>query len=298
MHDKGLVASQTVLEEVNLDYDTEVEKMREEQLMATQAGMVMPGADQMGGMGGGPLGAMGGMGGGGLPGEMPGGEMGGIPGGMPPGGDMGGGMPGGNMGGGMPGGAPMGAAAGAEQPKRISKRGKATQQDDQPMQQPKTIKLTKLEAKMYKTLMNMNIPYKLFAQYTVNLPGQKQPFVFDFAYPEIGVSIESDGEIWHEREDLKQRDQNRDQKLANVGWRILRFNEDAINDHMSTIADIIYKNIVDASKALRKKSDDGTSIMKMASLQDAMQDPNTAKELLFNIEDIDNDIGYIISVGE
>ncbi len=301
MHDKGMVASQTILEEINLDYDSEVERMREEQIMATQSGMIMPGMEQ-GGMGG-PLGAMGGMGGppmGGLPGEMPGGEMGGMGGmGGVPGGEMGG-MGGGGMGGMPPGGggAPMGAAAGGPPPTRISKRGKAGQQEEQQIPVPKTIKLTKLEAKMYKTLMDMNIPYKLFGQYTIHLPGQTQPFLLDFAYPEIGVAIESDGSIWHDREDFKKRDQNRDHKLANVGWRILRFNEEAINDHIEAVTNVIYKNVVDASKELRKKSEDKDAVVKFASLHNAMKNPNTAKELLFNIEDIGNEIGYIISIGD
>jgi hypothetical protein len=56
IYDKGLVSAQTLLEEMDLDYDSEVEKIREEQIMAQANGMVAGG-------GGGNAGAMG-MGGG------------------------------------------------------------------------------------------------------------------------------------------------------------------------------------------------------------------------------------------
>ena len=110
---------------------------------------------------------------------------------------------------------------------------------------------------MFKVLSGFNVPFALFGQYQVSTPGSQQPFLLDFAYPEIGVGIETDGKIWHEREDLQQRDQQRDQKLANMGWRILRFKEDAVDDHIDTIKDIIYKNITDAAKAAKKASDEG-----------------------------------------
>ena len=206
MYDKGMVSAQTVLEEMDLDYDSEVEKIREEQVMAQANGMVagMGGGDAMGGapMGGGPMGDMGG--------------------GMPMG-DMGAGMPGGDMGAGMPGvgGAPpMGAAASGELP-TIGKRGdKSRQEKEQEEQAPimQPIKLTKLEQKMFRTLSDMETPHNLFAQYQVKVPGEARPYAIDFAYPKIGVGIEVDGAIWHEREDFKQRDLNRDQKLANVGF--------------------------------------------------------------------------------
>ena len=271
MYDKGMVSAQTVLEEMDLDYDSEVEKIREEQIMAQANGQVagMPG-DPMGGapMGGGPMGDMG-------AGGMPGGDMG--AGGMP-GGDMGGGMaggmPGGDMSGGMAGGAaPMGAAASGELP-RIGKRGSQNKQKEQeeqeaPIMQP--IKLTKLEQKMFRTLSAMETPQNLFAQYQVKVPGEQRPYAIDFAYPQIGVGIEVDGAIWHEREDFKQRDLQRDQKLANVGWRVLRFTEDAVNENIDSVRDTITQHIADASRS--KKAAESEGLVKTASVEEEWMNP-------------------------
>ncbi len=262
MYDKGMVSAQTVLEEMDLDYDSEVEKIREEQVMASASGMVsgMGGGDAMMGapMGGGPMGEVPGMGGGmgGVPGM--GGGMGEVPG-------MGAAPTGGMAGvGGAP---PMGTAASGEIPV-IGKRGAKNKQKEEAEQAPppKMIKLTKLEQKMFRTLSSMDTPHDLFAQYQVKVPGESRPYSIDFAYPRIGVGVEVDGAIWHEREDFQQRDLNRDQKLANVGWRVLRFNEDAVNENMDAVRDTIAKHIADASKAKKKAEEE--SIIKTASVEE------------------------------
>jgi len=86
------------------------------------------------------------------------------------------------------------------------------------------------------------------------------------------VTHNCDGEIWHEREDFKQRDLNRDQKLANIGWRILRFREDAIEEQPDAVRDIIYKNVVEAEKAHKKASQDN-QIIKYSSVNDNNKNP-------------------------
>lgn len=302
MRDKGMIATQTLLEFMGLDYDTEIEKMREESVITNAAGQIMGQGGPGGEMGGMP----GGMGGG--PGGAPGGEMGGAPGGMPggPGGAPGGmpggapgGMPGGDMGGGMAGGMGGGmAAAGAEPGQRVMKRGKKGKEKEEDQQQPPApLKLTKLEAKMYRMLTSMNAPYRLFGQYTVNLPGQQQPFVLDFAYPEIAIGVETDGNIWHEREDLKSRDMERDQKLANVGWRILRFTEDAVEEHGDAVSAAIYQNIQDASKGKRKAAETAEGMQKFAALQEQIKSPEQANHLRTQIEDMPGGLGYVILIG-
>jgi len=180
--DKGYVSPESVLDDLGLDYDIELQKIRQGQIMMGAGGQVMPGGD-MGGGGFGNVGTMG-MGGG-----MPGGDMGGgIPGG---GGEMGGmagggGLPGGDMGSGG-----MGAAAASANLPKISKRGHGQKEEEQ-QQAPsmQTFRLTKLEQKIHKLLTAMNIPSPLFAQYQVKLAGQQQPFVLDFAYPKIGMGVE------------------------------------------------------------------------------------------------------------
>ena len=259
-YDKQLVSAQTILDELDLDYDSEVEKIREEQIMAGPGGQLQQGgAGNLGtmGMGGGALG-------GGAPPDIAGEGLGGAAGGLggPAGGDMGGGVP---MGGGAPTGGGMAAAAGGPLPK-IGKRGSTPSAEEQAQMtpQPTPIKLTTLEAKMYKMLMSMDMPYDLFGQYSVTIPGEQRPFSLDFAYPKVGVGIEVDGNIWHQREDFKQRDLARDQKLANVGWRVLRFREDAVEDNPNAVRDIIAKNVQEAAKT-RKKAEDSGSVIKYAS---------------------------------
>jgi len=314
LHERQLISTQTLLKKFDLDYDQEIRLKREEELLASITGQVLgqPQQGAAGGMGGGMDmlgGGLGGGGGGGLDlggGMPPGGE------GMPPaGGEMGGGMPpaGGGMGGGMPAGGamPMAAAQQLSPPPNLSvmKRGKGKSmkeaQEEQARLQPPTkmIRLTTLEQKMYNLLQSMSdkIPYQLFAQYKISLPGQKMPFVLDFAYPDVGVGIEPNGEIWHEQVDAKIHDQQRDQKLANVGWRILRFNEDAINSNMNEIGKIIFSNISEATreKAARMKraKESGTKMIKQAELLKGI-DPNN---LVYQRTELDNNLGYVYLIG-
>ena len=174
--DKQMISAQRVLEEMDIDYDTEVRRIREEQALVSQTGMFMGDQEGMGGTGGmgGPIAGLGGMAGP-VGGGMPGAEMGGMP-----GGDMTGGMPGGGMG---------GVAANTNLPK-VTKRGKKGQQQETQVAPPRMIKLTKLEQQMHQMLQSMKIPYKLFGQFSVSIPGNPQPFALDFAYPQIGIGVE------------------------------------------------------------------------------------------------------------
>jgi len=113
----------------------------------------------------------------------------------------------------------------------------------------------------------MNVPYPLFGQFNVKVPGEQRPFVLDFAYPKIGIGTEVDGAIWHEREDFKARDQERDQKLANMGWTILRFKEEALDEHLDAVRDTIIKNVVEAVRRFKKAANE-KNIEKFASIQE------------------------------
>ena len=247
--------------------------------MAQANGMVAQGGEQGGlpgsmGMGGGDMG-----GGAGMPPDIAGEGMGGAPGGAPSGG-MGGDM--GGMAGGMggAGGAPMGAAASGGGLPVIGKRGSKRKQDEEEMAPPpQPVKLTKLEGKMFKTLTSMNLPHDLFAQYQVKVPGEARPYAIDFAYPKIGVGIEVDGAIWHERPDFKQRDMNRDKNLGNVGWRILRFNEEAVDENMDSISEVIAKHVEEASKQ-KKSADADEKLVKYASTLEIWENPQYEQCLL------------------
>jgi very-short-patch-repair endonuclease len=267
--DKGLVSAQTILDELNLDYDSEVEKLRNEQLMASAAGQVGAGGQggNLGTMGMGA--AVGGAGGAGVPPDMGGegmapGGAGGMPGGAPGGAGGAGGAPGGagGMGGAM---SPGGGAMASNQLPTIGKRGSKKQKEEEALAPPpRPIKLTKLEQKVFKMLTSMQVPQDLFAQYMVKVPGEQRPYAIDFAFPKIGIGVEADGAVWHDRPDFQQRDLQRDQKLANTGWRILRFKEEAIDEHPDDVQKIISQHIEEAMKQ-KKKADENESMIKLAS---------------------------------
>jgi very-short-patch-repair endonuclease len=261
LHQNQIISTQKLCEEFDIDYDQEVERIREEQLAAMQNGMLM---------GGGQQGGMGGMGG---PGGMPGmGGPGGGPGagdqmmqGMPGAGGMGGPMPGGDMGGAIPMspgvhpgggmGGGMGAAASGGPPGFIGRKGsKSAKKEEQQQPMQTVIQLTRPEQKLYKMLNNLQVPFKLFAQFKQPVPGNQQPFVMDFAYPDLGIDIEADGEKWHSKPEDKQKDNQRDLKLAGLGWTVLRFTEAAIGENTSQIEEILSAEIASAIKRKNKMS--------------------------------------------
>jgi hypothetical protein len=267
LHDKQIISTEKLCEEFDIDYDEEVERLRSEQVAQGAGGMM--GAGGAGGAGG----AMPGGAGGGMAGAV-GAPGGGTPPGAP-GDPMAGGMPGVPMGGagGMPGAAPGGAAgggmgAGAAGSNKVFKRGKAPKKNEEEQQvvPPTMIRLTGIEQKIANALMGMNLPFGLYAQYKQPVqggPGQPNYYLMDFALPSIGIDIEADGKIWHEKEGQKEKEAMRDQKLAALGWRVLRFTEDAINEQMDKVAQEIYKNITEAAeerKSQRKKSSSGEGV--------------------------------------
>ncbi len=269
MQQSNLISAQTLLEQFDLNYDLEIERIRSEQVQAMQNGQLMAGGGQMGG----GMGWAGGLGGGGLGGGGLGGGMdmgaGGIPGagGMDMGGGMGGapGMDGGvagGLGGGGMGGAPAGVAANSDG--KIYRRGQAPKAKENEVQpaKPTTIQLTKPESKMYRTLLSMKLPFRLFAQYKQPVPNDSNFYLMDFAIPELGVDIEVDGEKWHSSVEDKQKDKERDMTLASYGWRVLRFTEQAIGEHLDKVEQVVRKEVEEASKekkALSKKAQAGES---------------------------------------
>ena len=307
MNDKGLVSNDTLLKEFGLSYDDELQKIREEMIMAGPQG-------QLGGQEGGGMGGMGG-GGGGAPMDMGGGGAPGAPGGAPgaPGGEMGGapGMEGmggiGGMGGGMggaPGGAPgMPAAAEGFKVTKRGKGGKSFMEQMQEQQKAKSVKmplaLTKLESQMYNMLSGMKVPYNLYGQYKVQVPGQQFPFNIDFAYPAVGVGIEADGQKWHEDAESKARDKARDVKLANIGWRIMRFNENAIEDSPAEVQKVIYQQLSAAEKEKRKRvkaADADFSMIKVAAGH-IILDYINQENVIIDKEILPNNLGCVYLIG-
>lgn len=57
----------------------------------------------------------------------------------------------------------------------------------------------------------------------------------DFAYPELCLAIELDGAAYHSSERGRQRDRTRDNCLAALGWRVLRFTWEDLRDRSSAV---------------------------------------------------------------
>jgi very-short-patch-repair endonuclease len=257
LFDKNLISREKLLSEFDIDYDQEVVRMRAEQLEQNSTGAIMPNA----GGAGAPMGGPGGAGGmdlsslGGAGGPPPGGDLGAM--GMPPAGaevPPAGGMPDMSTGGPAapsPSGTPPSTASSEL---KVYKKGKAPKNEkediDTPIDTPQVIKLTKIEQKIWKVLSGMQLPFKIYAQYKQPIKGKAQPYVLDFAIPQIGISIESDGAIWHD----PIKDAERDKILASYGWTTLRFSEDAINSKLDAVQQVISDNIKEAAdQKFRKK---------------------------------------------
>jgi very-short-patch-repair endonuclease len=269
LHDKQIISTEKLCEEFDIDYDQEIERIRNEQ-MAMGPGGAMPGGGGAGGM----PGAMG------MGGPPPGGApapMDPMAGGGPGGAAMPGMMPGGAAGGGMaPGGGgapPMGAAAGGGGggggSMKIHKRGKAPKaQEQQEVAPPTFVRLSRIEQRIWKSLQEMKLPYPIYGQHKQPVPGKEQPYVMDFAIPALGIDIEADGQIWHEQEGAQEKDAERDRALAQFGWRVLRFNEDAIMERMDLVGQEIHKNIMEAAQerfSQRKKASSDEGVVKYAA---------------------------------
>lgn len=244
LFDKGLLSGQSLLEKYDLDYDHEIERLRFEsatQKLAGMAGAGAAGAMIGGGMGGG--GAAGGMEGlfGGGGGAAPGPEMGGAP-------EMGGGA--------EMGGAPAapaaaaGAGIGGTMGKILAKgrRPMGTVPDEADIQ-PVTVRLTSLEAMMYKEIAAMRLPF------TVGVQQQVGPYVADFCIPMLKMDIEVDGAYWHNQPETKAHDEVRDLEMSRAGWTVLRFGESELKERLpevrKTILAYVHKNwrrAIDAQK--------------------------------------------------
>jgi very-short-patch-repair endonuclease len=130
----------------------------------------------------------------------------------------------------------------------------------------------------------LNLPFKVYGQDKFQVPGERQPFLLDFALPEVRVNLEANGEIWHSQPGAKERDKIRDEKLAHYGWRVIRFTEKAINQRTDEVRSVIYREVKDAVEEYnkRKKANTNNNIKKYSSTKYIVDQENG--ELLGVIE--------------
>jgi very-short-patch-repair endonuclease len=275
LYEKGLVSAQTVLEAFDIDPDQEIERKRYDaiQMMALGQGV---GQQQQGEGGGLDLG--GGMGGG-L--DLGGGMGGGL--------DLGGGMGGGlDLGGGgeapiSPGGGDMpmakseGITADIANPndfggkvlkkksrdKIISEQNRIktsvkpvsySKGDDGQIRDEKgRIAFTKIERilmdHIFKYQKDGLIKYRIIPQYRIMIGNLEHPV--DFAIPDVKVIIEADGEIFHSAPKQVQKDRERDRKLAQMGWTVIRFMDKEIEKQPQQAMTKIVKTIMEKENLIK-----------------------------------------------
>lgn len=230
LNDKSKISDELVLEEFGINYDQEVERVRAQQ-------MAQPPSPEgpMGGMGD----AMGGgMGMAGLPPDMGGGPPPDM--GAPP--DMGGGEMPPDVGGGE---TPMASSM------KVEKRGKGKKEAEQEPQPPTFIKLTKPEQRLMKIIQSTLPGTQLYGQFEFQVPGKQQPFVLDFAVPRMKLGFEADGPF-HREAGQAQKDKQRDQLLAQHGWTIVRFSDEAISHYANEVQQSI-KSVFESFRNRSKK---------------------------------------------
>jgi len=284
LYEKGLLSAQTVLEAFDFDPDQEIERKRYDAIQmaalgADQGGKGGPGGDMGGGFGGG------GGGGGGLP-PMPGGDMGGAP-------DLGAAPisapeAGGGGGGGEA--APPPAMAttknsitafsqsdlvnpanyggrilkqktrqklDSEKQKVYNKTQEVSQ--NKPMAGMRDAKgrivFTKCERQLLDHLnqykANGLIRYPIVPQFEVKFGSITYPI--DFAFPHLKIALEADGEAFHSSPKQIDHDKERDTKLAQLGWTVLRFKDSEIEDQAERVMSTVVKTIMQKEANLEKQ---------------------------------------------
>jgi len=260
MHEKGLISSQRVLQAFDINYDEEVELLRYERAQGASTGAPGPGG---GGLGGGF--------GGGAPagwppdlGSLAGGLGGGPPEGGAPGGAPAAGPPGGAPGG-MP---PMGASSSAVvniaefggkvlskrsrekisryKEKLLRRQEKVDDSSGATRDDKGRIMLTSNERELLKGIVQSvrkgEIRYAVFPQFPVSYSGQE--YTIDFAMPQIKLGIEVDGSLFHSTEQQQQDDRQRDAKLSQIGWTVLRFTDREVEARMRQVMDTILSYMI------------------------------------------------------
>jgi very-short-patch-repair endonuclease len=94
------------------------------------------------------------------------------------------------------------------------------------------------------------ITYPVIAQYPVRFGSTEYPI--DFALPNLKIGIEADGETFHSSPKQMAHDKERDMKLAQAGWTILRFKDTEIEEKGERVMSAIVKTIMQKEAALGK----------------------------------------------
>jgi very-short-patch-repair endonuclease len=99
---------------------------------------------------------------------------------------------------------------------------------------------TSWEQKLYRLILEQNIPFAIYAQYQA---GPNHKYQLDAAIPDVKLGIEADSRKFHSNPEDVSRDQKRDVELATQGWTILRFTEEELDNKPHEVVDVVFKAI-------------------------------------------------------
>jgi len=283
LYEKGLLSAQTVLEVFDFDPDQEIERKRYDALQMVALGGAQGGA-------GGDAGGMGGMGGGGGMGGLPAPSGGGEAPIGAPGGDMAGsaGEPGAPAGGAPVISKSSSISAQVVDPSQfggrvLKKKTRERITSEQQQQQNQQQKIYDQQQKKVMDASSTNngsttrdekgriiftkaerqlLPHLLQARKdglfgTVGFTTQYRvtsgdsEYAIDFALPNLKIGIEADGEIFHSAPKQVAHDKERDMKLAQQGWTIIRFTDTEIEHKPQQVIQQVIKTVMQKQLALK-----------------------------------------------
>lgn len=107
------------------------------------------------------------------------------------------------------------------------------------------------------------IQYPIQPQYRLNVGNIEYPI--DFAIVKLKLGIEADGEMFHGSPRQQEKDKQRDMKLAQIGWTILRFKDYEIEKNPQQVMSRIVQEIMKKEmylQQLAKKAENETQLIK------------------------------------
>jgi very-short-patch-repair endonuclease len=104
----------------------------------------------------------------------------------------------------------------------------------------------KVELSLFDAIVRSNkeglIPLSFVAQYYV---GSNPNLSVDGAFPGVKVAIEVDGKEWHNNDEQIQRDMKKDNMLWSLGWIVLRFTDNEIKEKIDQVVNVITRVVMD-----------------------------------------------------
>ena len=95
------------------------------------------------------------------------------------------------------------------------------------------------------------IRYPIIPQFEVKYGSSTYPI--DFAIPHLKIGLEADGEVFHSSPKQITHDRERDMKLSQAGWTILRFKDEEIESKVERVMSKILQTIMEKEALLNNQ---------------------------------------------